>query len=179
MKLNVRPEKVSVLDRLAIVGKNGMGALTYEPEQFLSEESSIGADYDELCEECERILNSDFSQSESDRENLDQLFLAGGSSGGARPKVFAKINGKEWIIKFPSSVDSKEIGLQEYEYNKCAEKYGIETSECELFPSKRCSAILEQKDLTELILAAKKFLWQVPPLYWKQATEFQILTTTR
>ena len=86
MKLNVQPEKVSVLDRLAIVGKNGMGALTYEPEQFLSEESSIGADYDELCEECERILNSDFSQSESDRENLDQLFLAGGSSGGARPK---------------------------------------------------------------------------------------------
>lgn len=158
MKLNVQPEKLSVLDRLAIVGKNGMGALTYEPEQFLSEESSIGEDYDKLCEECERILNSDFSQSESDRENLDQLFLAGGSSGGARPKVFAKINGEEWIIKFPSSVDSKEIGLQEYEYNKCAEKCGIETSECELFPSKRCSGYFGTKRFDRTDFDRKKIL---------------------
>lgn len=158
MKLNVQPEELSVLDRLAIVGKNGMGALTYEPEQFLSGESSINADYDELCEECERILNSDFSQSESNTENLDQIFFAGGSSGGARPKVFAKINGNDWIIKFPSSMDSKEIGLQEYEYNKCVEKCGIEISECELFPSKRCSGYFGTKRFDRADFGRKKIL---------------------
>lgn len=158
MKLNVQPEKLSVLDRLAIVGKSGMSALSYEPEQFLSEESSINADYDELCEECKRILNSDFSQSESNTENLDQIFFAGGSSGGARPKVFAKINGNDWIIKFPSSMDSKEIGLQEYEYNKCAEKCRIETSECKLFPSKRCSGYFGTKRFDRANFGHKKIL---------------------
>lgn len=158
LKLNVQPEELSVLDRLAIVGKSGMGALTYEPEQFLSGESSINADYDELCEECERILNSDFSKSESDKENLDQLFFSGGSSGGARPKVFAKINGNDWIIKFPSSMDSKEIGLQEYEYNKCAKKCGIEISECELFQSKRCSGYFGTKRFDRADFSRKKIL---------------------
>lgn len=158
MKLNVQPEKLSVLDRLAIVGKNGMGALAYEPEQFLSEESSISKDYDEVCEECEHILSSDFSTSESDKENLDQIFFAGGSSGGARPKVFAKINEDDWIIKFPSSLDSKEIGLQEYEYNKCAEKCEIEISECKLFPSKNCSGYFGTKRFDRTDFGRKKIL---------------------
>ena len=40
----------------------------------------------------------------------------GGSSGGARPKILTEINGKDWIIKFPAHIDSKDIGYQEYLY---------------------------------------------------------------
>ncbi len=141
LKANINLDKISMLDRLAIVGSNGMGALTYEPEHFLVETKDIGANYDELCTECENILNSD-SKSE---KNLDKLFEAGGSSGGARPKIFTKIDDKDWIIKFPSSIDSKEIGLQEYEYNLCAKKCGIEISECRLFPSKNCAGYFGTK----------------------------------
>lgn len=45
-----------------------------------------------------------------------------GSSGGTRPKILTKIDGDDWIIKFPSSYDSKDIGRQEYDYALCAKK---------------------------------------------------------
>lgn len=143
LKNNINPDGLSSLDRLAIVGRSGMGALTYEPESFLQTEKSLPLSYDEICAECERILNS--KENEADIKNLDGLFEAGGSSGGARPKVFAKIDGEDWIVKFPSSVDSKEIGLEEYEYNLCAKKCGIEVSEFALFPSKKCSGYFGTK----------------------------------
>ena len=114
LREGVQPNTLSVLDRLAIVGSSGMGAFTYEPETFISGTFLLPADYDEISSECERILNSELS--EEDGQNLDAIFAAGSSSGGARPKVFAKIDGEDWIVKFPSSMDPKEIGRQEYEY---------------------------------------------------------------
>ncbi|MBR4628871.1 MAG: type II toxin-antitoxin system HipA family toxin [Treponema sp.] len=143
LREGISPSELSVLDRLAIVGSGGMGALTYEPETFLQDAPSLPADYDSISAECERILNSELS--ENDKENLDAIFAAGGSSGGARPKVFAKIDGEDWIVKFPSSVDSKEIGLQEYEYNLCAKKCGIELNDFRLFPSKKCAGYFGTK----------------------------------
>ncbi len=65
-------------------------------------------DLDKIAEECTKILKS------SESDNLDELFRLGGSSGGARPKILAEINGEEWIIKFPSSEDRADIGKQEY-----------------------------------------------------------------
>ena len=135
------PAELSVLDRLAIVGSLGMGALTYEPESFLSDNAILSDDFDKISAECERILNSELS----DSENLDAIFAAGGSSGGAKPKVFAKIGGEDWIVKFPSSVDSKEIGKQEYDYNICAKNCGVNVSDVKLFPSKKSSGYFGTK----------------------------------
>lgn len=59
----------------------------------------------------------------------------GGSSGGARPKVFYRIDDEEWIVKFPSSVDKPNIGEQEYLYSLCAKRCGIEMPETRLLPS--------------------------------------------
>ena len=72
-------------------------------------------------------------------DNLDELFKLGGSSGGARPKILTKINGEDWIIKFPSSQDPKNIGEQEYKYSLVAKDCGIKMSETKLFDSKICS----------------------------------------
>ena len=44
------PDELTVLDRLAIVGKSGMGALTYYPEKSFSEQTG-NLDLDELAEE--------------------------------------------------------------------------------------------------------------------------------
>ena len=74
-----------------------------------SEEASM--DYDRLAEECARILDTNYS------DDLDELFRLGGSSGGARPKILTKIDGEEWIVKFPASIDRKDIGLIEYKYS--------------------------------------------------------------
>ncbi len=153
LKNHIQPESLSVLDRLAIVGSSGMGALTYEPESYLQSASELPADYDELAAACERILNAPLSDNEG--LNLDAVFAAGGSSGGARPKVFAKIDGEDWIIKFPSSVDPKEIGLQEYEYSLCAKKCGIDVSDVRLFPSKRCAGYFGTKRFDRDCLAGR------------------------
>ena len=156
LRQGIQPETLSVLDRLAIVGSNGMGALTYEPETYISDAPLLPSDYDEISAECERILSSELS--ENDKQNLDAIFAAGGSSGGARPKVFAKVDDEDWIIKFPSSEDSKEIGHQEYEYNKCAQKCGITINDYRLFPSKKCSGYFGTKRFDRNYLGSGRLL---------------------
>ena len=138
LKNHMNPYEVGNMDRLAIVGQSGMGALCYEPERhFEIEENPI--DLDTIAEECRQILNTESA------ENLDELFRLGGSSGGARPKILTQIDGEEWIIKFPSSADRENIGRQEYEYSLCARKCGIPMAETRLFPSKICDGYFGTK----------------------------------
>jgi serine/threonine-protein kinase HipA len=129
-KNGMDPQTIGSLDRLAIVGTSGMGALTYRPAMPL--ESGHGKlTLDEIADECEQLLNTDAS------ENLDYLFAKGASSGGARPKILTKVDDEDWMIKFPSSGDSREIGQQEYEYALCAKACGIEIEKVRLFSSEK------------------------------------------
>lgn len=121
----------TMLDRLAIVGKSGKGALTYEPQMEMSVEQSVD-DLDELESQCKKILNTEYS------EKLDELYRLGGTSGGARPKIMTQIDGSYWIIKFPAHTDRKEAGKMEYDYSVCAKKCGINMSETKLFKSSKC-----------------------------------------
>ena len=66
---------------------------------------------------------------------MDDLFRLGGSSGGARPKILTQIDDSDWIIKFPSSEDVRNIGIQEYQYSLCARECGIAMEETKLFLS--------------------------------------------
>ena len=124
-------DNITVLDRLALVGKNGMGALEYEPDYALGEDIVLKS-FDYLAEECQKLLQTEYS------EELDLLYKMGGSSGGARPKILTSIDNKDWIIKFPAYVDSKDIGYQEYCYSKCAKECGINMTETKLFASDAC-----------------------------------------
>lgn len=125
----INPREINILNRLAIVGDSGMGALSYRPEhKFILQEDE--KDYDKLALACKELLETNFSS------DLDKLFMLGGSSGGARPKILTEIDGEDWIIKFPSSYDVKDIGEIEYLYSLCAKKCGIEMPETKLFPSK-------------------------------------------
>ena len=137
-KNNIDPFEITSLDRLAIVGNSGMGGLEYIPQYDFEIKSEI-KDLDELALSCKKILNTEYS------ENLDELFLLGGSSGGARPKILTNINGEDWIIKFPSKFDNDNIGKQEYDYSLCAKKCGIFMPETKLFPSKNCSGFFGVK----------------------------------
>ena len=132
LKNKVNPAQIDNLNRLAIVQESGMGALTYKPVHKF-EENNKDFDLDNLSKECSKILESSYS------EELDELFKLGGSSGGARPKILTKINGEDWIIKFPSSYDPKDIGEKEYQYSIIAKECGIMMPETKLFPSKICS----------------------------------------
>ncbi len=129
VKNRIDPANVSILDRLAIVGNSGMGALEYYPENKLSN-SIVSDNIEELAKQCEQVLNEEYEGA------LDELFVAGGSSGGARPKILIKYNGEDWIVKFRSSSDPKDIGKQEYEYSINARKAGLEMPETKLFEGK-------------------------------------------
>jgi len=132
LKNKINPLSVNSLMRLSIVGSSGMGALSYIPENPLSHDVFHG-DFDLLAGEIEKILNTEFS------DNLDAIAAAGGSSGGARPKILTVIDGEPWIVKFFTSPEAKNTGEMEYEYSSAARSCGLAFPETRLFQSKRCN----------------------------------------
>ena len=130
-KYNRNPDDVTVLDRLAIIGDSGMGALIYHPKVSFPEEHFMD-NLDELADQCHKILNMEYS------EKLDELYRLGGTSGGARPKIMTEIEGEPWIIKFPAHVDGKNAGKMEYDYAVCAKECQIVVSDFKLFHSDSC-----------------------------------------
>ncbi len=132
LKNKINPVEIDNLNRLAVVQESGMGALTYKPEHRFQTENDV-SNLDILAQECTKILESQNS------DNLDELFQLGGSSGGARPKILTSIDNEDWIIKFPSSIDPKNIGEKEYQYSLCAKDCGINMTETKLLPSEICS----------------------------------------
>lgn len=132
LKNKINPVEIDNLNRLAVVQESGMGALTYKPEYRFQTGNDV-SNLDILAQECSKILESQNS------DNLDELFQLGGSSGGARPKILTSIDNEDWIIKFPSSIDPKNIGEKEYQYSLCAKDCGINMTKTKLFPSRICS----------------------------------------
>lgn len=128
-KNKINPSSLTQIERLSIVGSNGMGALSYKPENSIFPEHGI-SDLQYLEKEVNKVLNDDYSG------NIETLAAKGGSSGGARPKVLIKINNEYWIIKFKSSSDPKNIGELEYNYSLAAKKAGIIMTETKLFDNK-------------------------------------------
>lgn len=125
----INPSSLSVVDRLSLTGNSGMGALSYLPAQN-PDENSETLSLDFYAAEVEKILQDDYTGS------LDELVNKAGSSGGARPKVMIKIDEEEWIVKFPSSSDPKDVGKIEYEYSLLAKKCGLEMTETRLLEGK-------------------------------------------
>jgi serine/threonine-protein kinase HipA len=138
MKHHLNPALLSPLDRLCCVGSHGMGALTYEPETEASPVIST-PDLDEIADEIQAFQDHD-----TDRF-VEDLLVLGGSSAGARPKVLLHLNDEYWIIKFRSSMDSKDIGLIEYAYHLMAIDAGLDVPKAHLFPSKKGNAFFGVK----------------------------------
>jgi len=139
------PAALSVLDRLAYIGTRGMGALTYHPPAATDDEGELLIDLDELARQAERVLEG------SAEEILPALRIAGGSPGGARPKVLVgvgedghMISGasdlpegyRHFIIKFPAGEDVRDIGAVEAAYALMAREAGIEVPTTRLFETK-------------------------------------------
>jgi serine/threonine-protein kinase HipA len=128
-KQKINPEQLTPLDRLSLVGCNGMGALTYKPATTFKQQEDLW-DLNLLAKEVNQILHSNYDGS------IENLFQKGGTSGGARPKVLISIDNVEWLVKFQGSTDPEGIGLQEYNYSLVAKKCGIEMPETRLFEGK-------------------------------------------
>ncbi len=146
-KMGLSLASSSPLDRLAYVGARGMGALVYEPP---ADNVAAGESYLELsalATEAEKILHG------KSEDVLDELLNAGGSPGGARPKVIVGVrldshgliqelvsgtgdvpDGFEhWLIKFRGKNDHPEDGLVEYAYSLTAQKAQLAMEPTNLF----------------------------------------------
>jgi serine/threonine-protein kinase HipA len=155
------------LDRLAFVGRNGMGALSYEPDysgEFGGEgqggrkkgrrigpgktnDAANEISLDRIAEESRIVLTGD------SEEVFDELLRLNGSSGGARPKIVAQVSAdrkriihgggslepgyEHWMIKFASSQDGRDAGAIEYAYSLMAMAAGVEVPPTHLFRTRR------------------------------------------
>lgn len=135
------PRTVSPLERLAYLGRTTMGALTYHPpSRGVGIPESI--DLHGLAEEVRHILAG------PSHEILPVLRRAGGSPGGARPKVLVGVSGREvisgeeeipsgyehWMVKFPGTGDPPEIARVELAYARMAREAGLHLPEVRGFP---------------------------------------------
>lgn len=127
----VNPHTLSLLDRLAMVGSTGRGALEFRPDKSVTSEQDY-SDFEQLALEAERILDSDVYTG----TGIEEFQHRGGSPGGARPKIFTRYNGIEWMVKFRAKGDSKHIGADEFNYSLLAKECGIEMPETQLFEGK-------------------------------------------
>jgi serine/threonine-protein kinase HipA len=135
-------ESLTSLDRLAIVGRRGMGALAYRPA--VPDDADDDIDFDVLAHGAAEILEG------RDTAVLPELERLGGSSGGARPKVLVALDAAGnvragddeipdgfdgWLVKFPSSRDVRDIGPLEAAYASMAREAGIDVPDHRLIPS--------------------------------------------
>ena len=91
----INPDTLSLLDRLALVGSTGRGALEFRPDKSVESKQDY-ADFEKLALEAERILDSE----DYTGDGIEEFQCRGGSPGGARPKIFVHYNDKEWLVKF-------------------------------------------------------------------------------
>ncbi len=141
-KIGVEPSKSSALDRLAYIGKRGMGALTFHPARHFEEgpvESTL--DLESLIAQSERILSG------SPEDVLPELLLTGGSPGGARPKILVGLSKdnrvisgvydlpegyEHYLIKFSGREESGQAGAIEHAYAAMARAADIQMPETRL-----------------------------------------------
>ena len=124
---NINPDKLTLLQRLALVGSCGRGALEYRPDYSKSTPGDV-LSLEFLAAETEKILNTKYTGT-----SLETLYNYGGSPGGARPKVFVNMDDKEWLVKFKAVGDPPDIGIIEYQHSLLAKKCGIKMPETRLF----------------------------------------------
>lgn len=132
---------ISVLDRLAYLGDRTMGALSFFPPADDRPTHSDSIDLQQLSDAAEQVIAGAIS------EVLPQLQYAGGTPGGARPKVLVAVCGDQmrtgtdlppegyesWLIKFTGKHEAADTGAVEHVYANLARRAGIRVPETRLF----------------------------------------------
>jgi serine/threonine-protein kinase HipA len=150
----VTKSEVTPLDRLAYMGKRGMGALEFKPARGAHKESAAPLQMKSLVEAARQLVEGDLSSDAHAGAALANLIHVGTSAGGARAKAviawnpetnmirsgqFDAAEGFElWLLKFDGMGKDFELGTGadygriEYAYYLMATQAGIEMSESRL-----------------------------------------------
>lgn len=148
--------QITPLDRLAYMGKRGMGALEFYPTAIDQAYAPSALEMSTLVTTARKSLVLDLTGNEAKGFELElaQLISVGTSAGGARAKAVVGFNEhtkefmsgqfsvpadfSHWIIKFdvPSPQEagnSHEYGRIEYAYHLMAQQCGIDVTDAQLF----------------------------------------------
>ena len=153
-KHGVLKNQITTLDRLAYMGKRGMGALEFKPALGAHKESAAPLQMKSLVEEARKVIEGDLSVDAQAEAALANIIRVGTSAGGARAKAVVAWNRKAkqirsgqfdlapgfepWILKFDGVGKYSELGTGadygriEYAYYKMATQAGVVMSECRL-----------------------------------------------
>lgn len=146
---------VTTLDRMAYMGRRGMGALEFHPIYGSSVESAAALEMRKLVEEARRAISGDLSNAQAAQAALENIIRVGTSAGGARAKAVVAWNPQtnelragqfdaapgfeHWLLKFdgvdPLSAElgsARTFGRIEYAYHLMANAAGIEMSPCRI-----------------------------------------------
>lgn len=143
-KAGVDIASLTPLERLALVGDQGRGALTFRPATA-PKDAIETLDLDLLAEAAVTLAGEAPLLA-------DTLAGLAGGSGGARPKVHVSFNAQgdisvgagetpegyeAWIVKFPAREDPEDIGPIEGAYADMAAAAGVRMSPHRLIPARR------------------------------------------
>ncbi len=146
--------EVTPLDRLAYMGKRGVGALEFKPAHGSHSESAAPLDMKSLVENARKLIEGDLSIDAHAKAAIANVIQVGTSAGGARAKAVIAWNPKtntirsgqfdaaegfeHWLLKFdgvgkyPELGAGADYGRIEYAYHLMAKAAGIDMSECRL-----------------------------------------------
>ncbi|MEI7832313.1 MAG: type II toxin-antitoxin system HipA family toxin [bacterium] len=146
--------QVTALDRLAYMGKRGMGALEFKPARSPFRENTTAIELSKLVTSARSAVHGELGDDHLTRAALAQIIQLGTSAGGARAKAaiawnpqtneiragqFEVADGFEhWLLKFDGMGSDRELGGSqdygriEYAYYLMATAAGINMSACRL-----------------------------------------------
>ncbi|WP_248742820.1 MULTISPECIES: type II toxin-antitoxin system HipA family toxin [unclassified Pseudomonas] len=132
--------RIGPLERLAYIGNNAMGAMSFKPVASDALEPQVEVSIDLLAAEVQEVLNGEGG------EFLQRLLLVGGSPQGARPKALvyrdpqtdtfttiARSGFEAWLVKFPARQEHPEVCAIEMVYAECLRMCGIKTPDTQYF----------------------------------------------
>lgn len=141
---------ITALDRLAYMGKRGMGALEFRPARSPATTNSTAIELSRLIESARSALIGDINADHLAKAALAQIIQVGTSAGGARAKAVIAWNPQtneirpgqfdvapgfeHWLLKFDGMGTDQELGVSqnygriEYAYYLMACAAGIKMS---------------------------------------------------
>jgi len=147
-------ESITALDRLAYMGKRGLGALEFRPARGSATESQKPLEMKTLVEEARRVLHGGLAGDAQVQTVLGNIIRVGTSAGGARAKAVIAWNPRtdeirsgqfevpegfeHWLLKFDGVGEDLELGTTadygriEYAYSLMAARAGITMAPCRL-----------------------------------------------
>ena len=150
----IEKNSITILDRLAYMGKRGIGALEFRPSRGAHNETTAPIEMKSLVEEARKLVHGQLSVDDEAQAALANIIRVGTSAGGARAKAVIAWNPEtdevrsgqfevapgfeHWLLKFDGVGEDMELGTGadygriEYAYSLMAKAAGIRMSPCRL-----------------------------------------------